>query len=644
MKYYWKSISGNSIIFLIGFIIGFLFLSCNLFGQPAQTNKSDYLFPIRPGQLNYLSGSMGELRSNHFHAGIDIKTGGVEGSPVYAVADGFVSRIKVSAGGYGNALYLRHPDGKTSVYAHLRNYNHAIASYVRQRQYENKTFEIELFPGKEELPVKRGQQLGLSGNSGSSGGPHLHFEIRDENQDVLNPLHYGFKEVKDDIPPSVDAIAFLPLNMNSRVNHQFLRREYSPVRKGSTYTLNEPVTAYGSIGVQILAYDRLNGATNKNGVSCIDMTVNGEEVYYQNIEKFSFDETRNILAHFDYKKSVETGRRYQKLYIDDGNELSFYRRGGTNGRLSIESGKEYSVTIHLYDSYHNHSQINFVIRGSEPLVQLTSASNDPAGLVRFEAIGNLLKITGKALTGDEGIEVFSNRMIYDIKPAYRVNDIGVYFWNMHSGLPDSIKTLTGTIYTGYQAMIPSGAAFTYYNEAMDIETPQGALFDTLLLSVKKTESAGREYFHIGDKTIPLKRHIYVTLKPSLDYGQKKKTGVYSVDDRGSMSYYGGEWKGDQIRFGLRDFGVFTLLADTIPPTISTSKVNANEISFYIDDKHSGIKTFRLEVNGDWVLMNYDYKTKLIWSEKLDPSKPFSGEVVLKVSDHTGNESVYKSKL
>jgi len=602
------------------------------------------MFPVRPGQINYLSGSMGELRSNHFHAGIDIKTGGVEGLPVYAAAGGYVSRIKVSIGGYGNALYLLHPDGKTTVYAHLLKYNDEIASYVRERQYEKKTFEIELFPDKDELPVKKGQQIGLSGNSGSSGGPHLHFEIRDENQNVLNPLHYGFNEIKDNIPPSADVVAFVPLQMNSRINHQFLRREYSLVKEGSNYKLNEPVLAYGVIGIQVLAYDRLNGATNKNGVSCIDVIVNGEEVYYQNINKFSFDETRNILAHFDYKKSVETGQRYQKLYIDDGNELSFYKRGGSNGKLSIESGKEYAVKINLYDSYNNHSQINFKIQGVEPIAQLTSATTNPAGLVRSELFGNLLKITAKALAGDEGIEVYSNRLVYDLKPAYRVNDIGVYLWNMNAGLPDSIKTSSGTIYPGYQAMIPPETAFTYYHEAIDVETPRGALFDTLFLSVKKTGTTDREYFHIGDKTVPLKRHIYVTLKPSLAYGPKKKTGVYSVDDRGGLSYYGGEWKGDQIRFSTRDLGVFTLMTDTIPPTISPSRLTAGEISFYIEDKHSGVKNFRLEVNGEWVLMNYDYKRKLIWSEKLYPSKPFAGDIVLKVSDHAGNESVFKSKL
>lgn len=638
MKYCWKSTSGKSHL-----LIFFLFLTGIISPSHAQ-NQEKYLFPIRPGEINYLSGSMGELRSNHFHAGIDIKTGGVEGLPVYAAAGGYISRIKVSAVGYGNALYIQHPNGQTTVYAHLLRYGKGVAEYVRQRQYENKSFEIELFPGPEELPVKKGDQIGLSGNSGSSGGPHLHFEIRDQNQDVLNPLHYGFEEVKDNIPPSVDKIAFVPLHLNSRVNHHFLRKEYTLIRNGSTYILKEPVTAYGSVGIQILAYDRLNGAANKNGVSCIDMLVNGEEVYYQNIDKFSFAETRTILAHYDYRKSIETGERFQKLYIDSGNDLSFYKRNGGNGTLFIESGKEYDITVNLWDSYNNHSRISFKLKGAEPLTRLASTGTEPDGLVRFETAGNLLKITSTALSEDEAIEVFSNRMVYDLAPAYRVNTVGVYLWNMNAGLPDSIKTGTGSIYPSYQAMIPSGSDFRFHHETMDIEVPKHALFDTLLLKVNKTEEKGSEFFYIGDESVPLKSHIYVTLKPSLNYIDKKKTGVYLVDKRGRLSYYGGDWKGDKIRFGTRDFGRFTMMTDTIPPRISPSQTNAENLSFHIGDEHSGIKSYKLEVDGEWVLMNYDYKRNLLWSEKLDPSKPFQGEVVLQVSDHSGNQSIFKFNL
>jgi hypothetical protein len=640
MNYYWRSISGSP-----GFIFVFIIIICLAHGLSAQKpERGYYYFPIRPGEINSLSGTMGEIRASHFHAGIDIRTGGVEGLPVYASADGYISRIRVSTGGYGNALYIQHPNSTTTVYAHLLNFRDDIAAYVREKQYEKKSFEIELFPEKNELLVNRTEMIGLSGNSGSSGGPHLHFEIRDRHQDVLNPLHFGFDEVRDNLPPTVDRFAIVPLNADSRVNHQFLRHEYSLNRNRNTYTINQPITAYGSIGLQVLAFDRLDGAANRNGVSCVDVYVNGEEVFYFNISRFSFSETRNVLAHIDFKRSQQNGQRFKKLYVANGNEFSCYRAGDNQGRLTIEAGKEYSVTVNLYDAYNNHSKVEFKIVGVEPLAQIRSSDNSSITINKLEREKALLKITATVNPENEGIEVFSNRMVYDVLPSYRINNQGVYFWNANTGLPDSISTPTGMIFPEYQAFVPSGVKYNFTHELMDIDIPNDALFDTLLLSVKQDVRSNQEFFTIGETTDPLRRHIYVTLKPSRNYHLKEKTGVYGVDSRGRFTFYGGEWRGDRIRFGTRDFGRFTILADTVPPKITPAKITPASLSFYITDERSGIKDFQLTVDGEWVLMNYDYKKNLIWSEKLDRTKPFKGEIVLKVTDQSGNENIFKSNL
>ena len=166
----------------------------------------------------YLSGNFSELRSNHFHTGIDIKTQSVEGKAVYAVEDGYVARIKISTSGYGKAIYIRHPNGYTSVYGHLQKGNPEIEKYIQINQYKKETYTIELFPGKDELLVKKGDMIARSGNSGSSGGPHLHFEIREtRSEEPVNPLLYGFN-ITDNIRPIIKGIRIYPLSKNSYVN------------------------------------------------------------------------------------------------------------------------------------------------------------------------------------------------------------------------------------------------------------------------------------------------------------------------------------------------------------------------------------------------------------------------------------------
>jgi len=216
-------------------LLPLLFITVSTFAQYSKIEKGYYQFPIQPERTNYLAGNMGELRASHFHAGLDIKTNGVEGLNVYAAAEGYVSRIAVSTGGYGNAVYVVHPNGTTTVYAHLQRFNKELAKYVLESQYKQKSFTVNLFPDRGRFKLKKGEVLGYSGNSGSSTGPHLHFEIRDANQEVLDPLRIGFTEIKDKIAPIAERIALKTMNINSRVNGQFGRFEFNLEKRGNEY-------------------------------------------------------------------------------------------------------------------------------------------------------------------------------------------------------------------------------------------------------------------------------------------------------------------------------------------------------------------------------------------------------------------------
>ncbi len=607
-------------------------------------NSNYYIFPIRTGQQNFLSGNMGEMRSNHFHAGIDIKTGGVEGLPIYAAADGFISRIKTSSWGYGNALYVQHPNGESTVYAHLLNYSDPIQDYVRAAQYAQKTFEIELFPERDKFPVKQGEVIAFSGNTGGSGGPHLHFEIRDKNQEVLNPLTYKFSEVVDNIPPDIDRIALITLEKDARINDQFGRFEFSLSQSGSKYQIKESISLHGLVGIELLGYDRANGANNRNGISCIETFMDEELIFYQNIAKFSFSETRDILAFHNYPIYKQTGRRFYKLYVDEGNSLPFYSQTKNKGKLKIEHSSKHQVTINAYDAYQNKSQVSFQVIHKEPASQLNASAKN-TGSSGSEIIKNTLKITSqtRGLEQNSGL-FFANRMQYQRNPDYTHGVNSIYLWDLSKGLPDSVIINHETWKYGFDALIPSGKTFNLYKKRFNVYFPKTALYDTLYFTSEYGQDGKSELFSIGNDIFPLRKNIYVTLKPSLSYKNKEKTHVYSVSSSGSYNFEGGDWENSNIKFNTRNFGKFTILADTIPPRITPIRVNKDELRFTITDGLSGIHSYEASINDEWILMQYDYKRDLIWSDKLNKNLPFSGNLVLRVKDQAGNIAEHKTKL
>jgi len=609
-------------------------------------SESYYQFPIRPGNQNYLSGTMGELRSGHFHAGIDVKTQGVQGLEVYAAADGKVSRIKVSTGGYGNALYILHKNGTTSVYGHLQKYTEEIAGFVRKSQYEKKSFEIELFPESDHFTVKKGDLIGYSGNSGSSAGPHLHFEIRDEKQDPLNPLKYKFSEIRDDIAPEVQKIALRTMDKHSRINHQYGRFEFLLLRNGTKYSLPEPVIAYGKIGVEILTHDKLNGANNRNGVPCMELSVNGQQVFQQNISSFGFAETRSILIHTDYQTSMETGQRFVKMYVDHGNQLPFYETDNSKGILTIHPDSLYQVQLNLWDVYNNRSQVEFNIRGSDPMDRIEVANFENPSVIRNRLIGNNLVIEAPDLEQDQCANVYSNRMRYQVDAAYRLNQTAVFLWDMDQGLPDSLHYGVQTMTFNYKATMPGPSSFNYYGDLVEIKAPPMALFDTVFLTYNYLLDSvrNREEFNICQDIYPIRSNISISLKPQLEYHHPDKTSVYALDGRGNPSYVGGEWNGKKISFKTRNWGSYTILEDTLKPSIKPLLINQDQLVFRIEDKLSGIDEYELFIDGEWVLMNYDYKKNLIESEKLDPGKAFGGILELKVKDHAGNTNTYRTNI
>lgn len=608
--------------------------------------KGYYLFPIRPGEVNYLAGTMGELRPNHFHGGLDIKTGGVTGVPVHAAAEGYISRIKISGTGYGNALYMAHPNGTTTVYAHLESLEDSLANYVRQMQYQQKSFEIELFPEQDQFVYKKGDVIALSGNSGSSGGPHLHFEVRDARQDVLNPLTYGFEEIKDEIPPYIYGVAVKALTTGSRVNQQFGRFEFKPVLNGSSYTINEPIPVWGKVGIEIEAYDKLNGANNSNGFPCLELRVNGEEVYSHKLDKFSFAQTRHIEVHMDYATRKRTGNKFIRLYLADGNELGFYALNKNKGAIiANQADSLYDVQLSLSDTYGNQRQLNFQLKASEPQAILDTPYKALSSLKEPEVQHNTLKFFAPLKENTSKVaSVYANRMAYELAPAYLENQQAVYLWDLRAGLPDSINACEETRHFNFRAMVPSSQEYNLYLPQMDLHFPGKSLFDTLYLQTDYRLQDKLEIFTIDEDIHPMQSSIHVKLKPQQEYPDKGRTHVYNVRGNGRYGWEGGSWEGNKLSFRTRSLGEYTVLTDSVQPEVRPVRVNSSSLSFRIWDTLSGINSIETFVDGEWVLMNYDYKRQIIWSEKLEKQKPFKGPVEVRVKDQAGNEKIYSTKI
>ncbi len=311
-----------------------------------------------------LSGNFGELRSNHFHSGLDIKTQQREGIPIYAPADGFVSRIKISLFGYGKALYIKHPNGYSTVYAHLQKYAGIIQDYVKENQYQKESFTLELFPEVNQFPVKKGELIGYTGNTGGSGGPHLHFEIRDASSRPMNPMLFGI-EIPDSKKPIINSVFAYPLSEDAQIN-----QSQNPVKlrlilqKDGSYRA-ENITAFGKIGFGVSAHDQQNGASNKNGVYKIITYCNGKEKFEVNFEKFSFAETRYLNRYIDYEYFKNNRSRIQKLFRQPNNPLSIIDGEDEQGCVFIEDQLTSTYTIEVSDFKGNKIIILIPINGEK---------------------------------------------------------------------------------------------------------------------------------------------------------------------------------------------------------------------------------------------------------------------------------------
>ena len=375
----------------------------------------DYFMPPLDVPMQ-LSGNFGELRPNHFHAGFDLKTNQKEGLFVYAAAEGYVSRIKITHGGYGKAIYITHPNGFTTVYGHLQSGFGVFEDFIKKEQYKAKLYELEVFPKPDELVVKKREIIAISGNTGGSDGPHLHFEIRDtQSEKIINPMFFGFDSfLKDTKKPFIMGLYAYPLDDNAMINQSKRRLllTYDLLQDGDV--LVEKIQAKGKIGFGVVINDYDDVSWSNNGAYKLKSTVNGRMSFGYQFETFAFDESKFVNALIDYEAYKTLKIRIQKFFAKNSYPLSILKTDENYGVITVNPNDQKVCKIEVSDFQGNILKITIPIVYSLQKVVLDEPSKKTKYFIKADR-ENIFSLDNVTVTFPENTFYEDFPMNFDIK-------------------------------------------------------------------------------------------------------------------------------------------------------------------------------------------------------------------------------------
>jgi hypothetical protein len=482
-----------------------------------------------------LSGTFGELRNNHFHAGLDIRTQGRKGLEVKSVLSGKIKRIRVSTSGYGKALYVQHFDGTTSVYAHLKKFAPKIEAYVKAKQYQKESFTLQLFPKDDELDIEQGELIGYSGNTGGSSGPHLHFEIRDsKDQSPLNPMQYPLS-IQDTQRPQIQNFYLY----SSADNYQS-KKEYPLNKKNDSVYTTAAIEAGGAIQVGLRLFDRQNLSYSKNGIYSASVRLNGKEKFSYSIDRISFEDSKSINLIIDYKNLKQNRKRIQRFAKHPESKFTFLKESPLDGTLELTPNKSYQLLIRVSDYNGNATYV--------------------------EAY----------LSGTEATKAISNSTFNTIDPIkdylFDFDSTSVYF-------------------------------------------PKKAFFQKADIQVEYTGDTLR----VGKDIVPLKNPYEISFTiPKMDSLEREQSFIGKLDRKGKPYFVSSKIEDNKWIAKSKTLGDFIISRDSISPKIVPLNFknkqwlsNYSYLKFKITDDYSGIKSYRGEINGKWILLEHEPKNNTL---------------------------------
>ncbi len=521
-----------------------------------------------------LSGNYGELRGNHFHGGIDFRVGGVVGAPIKATANGYISKITVSPTGYGNALYITHPGGYVSVYGHLHRFADEIQKFVRQQQYEKESFVVTLELDSLKFPVKQGERIAYAGNTGSSGGPHLHFEIRDEENLPLNVLERNYVEARDKTVPVFNRVEFFGYSEVGGV----------PVCKlverpqNSQSAIRVPANFY----VAVDGVDKMEGTNAKLAVSKYEVYLDNSLFYELEIDEVPFGEGKYINSLIEYSLKSRRGKSFIKSYVEPGNMLDYKIWSRNGGIMALNDTLPHKVKIVLTDYKGNRASKSYTVK------------------------------------------------------------------------------MAAEFSSGFAEELPEGSHMAWYlanvyeKEGFKITIPSASLYRSIWFNADtlgKRVNGCSPVWKIHTPEVPLHTPATVSIRYEGPDSLAHKALLASVRKDGRLSGAGGSVENGQLVAKLYSFGNYTVAVDTVAPSVTPNFNNGavlkgDKVSFVIRDRLSGIKNYRVEIDGHWVVAEFDAKTARLTVPLADAriKRGIMHNLKVVVTDNKENETAIKRRF
>lgn len=519
-----------------------------------------------------LAGNFGELRPNHYHMGLDFKTNRVQNLPVHAAADGYIARVKIEPFGFGRAIYINHPNGYTTLYAHLNTFYPALEAYVKEQQYKQESWNVSLDIPPGMFAVKKGDFIANSGNTGGSQGPHLHFEIRNTATEVnLNPMLFGFA-IPDKVPPTIQRLAIY--DRNQSIYEQ--KPTIIAVKKTAAgyVTIPAAITVNSNkVSFAVTSYDTHSGSSNLNGIYQGILYDNSKEVIRFTMNNIGYETTRYLNAHIDYKTKAGGGPYLQHLSQPAGYTNSIYQPGTGDGVIHLSSATAHDIKIETRDAYGNASSLQFTLLYKPE----ATASPNIAGEMFYPLMLNV----GEG--SEDGDFYIGEKGLYD---SAHVNYIRTV--SLHPAVVSAVHTIGNTgipIQEGLVVRIK----------------PRTGLTDNQLSHIVMQRFAGS------------KKQV---VKPEWQQGW----AMTKFRDFGSFQLVVDETAPEIIPVGFKD---------------SADMRKATRIMFTVKDNLDEFKNFRAELDGKWLRFTNDKGRNFIYvfDEQCTPGQH---QLKISVADEAGN--------